>query len=134
MYLSPVDMSFRTLHPSTFFFNTDCVYVSSRTRSSPPPASPTMSLLFSNASRFSYSTSMSQLFSSPVKPQLRLPTHPPNVLYVNSQRRMYDTDRKFACEPGTRCAPKAFVLFNFTSSQASTAATSGPSLQVSPSR
>src|SRR5277367_2784542 len=90
-----------------------------------------MSLLFSNASRFSYSTSrLSSLpLNDPVKPQLRLPTHPPNVLYVNSQRRMYDTDRKFACEPGTRCAPKAFVLFNFTSSQASTAATSGPSLQ-----
>ena len=115
MYLSPVDLSFRTLHPSTFFSTLTEFTYRQGNRHPHRPRVQQMSLLFSNASRFSYSTYHLSFTCSQRACQTSITTA--NVSFncplrphstMNVQR--YDMDRKFTCEPRTRCVkPKLSV-------------------------
>jgi len=153
MYLSLVDLSFRTLHPSTFFSTPieftyrqgnrhhhrsrlqQCHY-----------CSPTLHV---SATLLTISASLA--LREHVKPRLRLPTYPPIAPYIHTQRgrTCKDTTRtesSRACEPETRCPPvrsRGSLLESFRPVQHHVLAsfhktdghkTDGPSVQWSTSR
>src|SRR5271155_5279726 len=89
MYLSPVDLSFRTLHPSTFFSTpTEFTHRQGNRhhhRSRLQQCHYCSPTLHVSATLLTVSASIA--LNDHVKPRLRLPMYPPIVPYAHTQRR-----------------------------------------------